>query len=361
MLFLGAALRMLGRAGSLAFAATPLIAALVAVFLTAGIDWAFSPRRVVPILEIKPIHADTVSSVAAQATLRSWSDLSLGVRLAGNDLVLISATQEPLREKAWRGLKWLLTIVVWLFAGSIIARSVALDVAGRNKSFPRCVRHAISRLPCSLGAVGIPLVATALLGLVIAVTGLPGVVGWWDESWVTLVSPIALVLGLIAAFLFAVLIIGWPFFAVASVVEDADSFGVLSRVYSFLISRPGIALLLAILGLLIGTALTEVARWLGELAQWLVLLSWQPILGIDAEHRAAAALAGWTILAVRTWASAVFWVLVTLIYLLLREVVDGAPIDLVTPDDDDRVPKDPFPVVGLAAMNQPPEELPPSS
>ena len=61
-------------------------------------------------------------------------------------------------------------------------------------------------------------------------------------------------------------------------------------------------------------------------------------------HSVANALLG-------TFEISLFWTNVTIIYLLLRATVDQRPFDQIAPDDSERSPRTPLPVVGIPATD----------
>ena len=59
----------------------------------------------------------------------------------------------------------------------------------------------------------------------------------------------------------------------------------------------------------------------------------------------------WSIRSVKGIGISYFWSATVVIYLLLRQEVDGVPVDRVAPDDELRPVRDPFPVVGIPATD----------
>jgi hypothetical protein len=51
--------------------------------------------------------------------------------------------------------------------------------------------------------------------------------------------------------------------------------------------------------------------------------------------------------------ASLFWTLVTIVYLFLRESVDGAPLSRIAGFDEPLRPHEPYPVVGIPAVTPP--------
>ena len=134
--------------------------------------------------------------------------------------------------------------------------------------------------------------------------------------------------------------------------DDCDGFGALSRSYSQLTGRPWNALGFAVIALLCGFVLLSFVSVLGVVTVWCGISS--TALGSGQERAERALMAPFASL-VRLVVSGIgisyFWAATTVISLLLRREVDGAPLERLSLDDDARPVRDPLPVVGIPATD----------
>jgi len=346
-------IRLLGRAPSYAFSATVLLAATLGI----GLTWALTGLlhllvgRALHIWPASPSAWHPASS-AGEWLMNIAGDL-LEPFLAVLQLVqFVLSPQLTLSTRFCIGLVGVCNLAVWLGVGAIIARAVAVQVAEvKWGSLPRTVTEALRRVPRCWGGVALPLGAIlGLWGLIFAL-GLPAIVPGLDQWWVTLLSPIGLIIGLAAAFLCLMIVVCWPWMAVSAAVEDADSFGVLSRCCSFLLSRPWLAMGLLVVVVVEGAILLLLLHWLLMWGQQLVLGAWVPTLRAEALQDAQNSLRAVAMFVYRAVATGLFWTLITLLYLIIRREVDGIPFETISGAERETPVKDPYPVVGIPATD----------
>jgi hypothetical protein len=140
-------------------------------------------------------------------------------------------------------------------------------------------------------------------------------------------------------------------------VEDCDSFGALSRTYSFVAGRPfhaawnvavsaiygGVVVALAggLLTLSLAALDNVLEGPLGTVERWQTVMNWSRFF------------ARWLFM---TFAVSLFWSLVVMNYLLLRQEVDRKPFDDIAPGPDEVTIRRDLPVVGIPAADLSPEQ-----
>lgn len=249
-------------------------------------------------------------------------------------------------------------LVVWSLFGTAICRAVAVMIAkDRTESFREAVQFAWPRWPLALGAPATPFAGIMAIGIALIVVAWLGRFPWLGTIALSLASPLLFLAGLAMEFLALVIILGWPLMVAAMGVEDCDGFGTLSRSYSFLAARPLMAAVNVAISAIVGGVLVAIAGGLltfgllaeanflevsiGTAERWATVMQWS--------HFFAQGL-------LLSFAASLFWTLVTLNYLLLREEVDGKPFDDIAPGVAEMsAPRD-LPVVGIPATDYRPVE-----
>jgi hypothetical protein len=242
------------------------------------------------------------------------------------------------------GLVWLMG--VWGFCGGAIARIACVQEAhARQPGIGEAVRFAWRTGPSLILAPIYPLVGLAFCSLTGIVFGLlyrvpagPAVAG------VLLFIPLAV--GLVMTLLVAALVAGWPLFHAALASGADDALDALSRTYSYLNQRLtsfALGITLAWVIGLVGLALVDgLAGGVIQLTRWSLSLS-GPGPHISALFSAAegdpatvaAATHRFWLTAVRllahAWIFSYFWTAAALLYLWLRQDVDGTPATVIDP------------------------------
>jgi hypothetical protein len=216
----------------------------------------------------------------------------------------------------------------------------------RRPSIAECLRFAKASAWPLVGPPLFPVVAAAACGVAGAVLGvlyrLP-IVGA-PVAGLTFFAPLGL--GFVMAILLIDLAAAWPLIHV-SVAADAESpLDVLSRAFGYVNRRPvrfvacaAIAWLVGAVGLLVVDALLRIAV---HLAAWGLNMTTSPeiVAGLvrpDRDVSSLDTLAGtvpffWTRVVKalgHAWVYAYFWSAATMIYLILRQDVDGTPMAVV--------------------------------
>jgi hypothetical protein len=169
----------------------------------------------------------------------------------------------------------------------------------------------------------------------------------------SIVWPLVLLGGFMMAFLLIGLFFGFPLMWGSISAEGTDAFGALSHAYSYVYQRPLKYLLYAVMAAIIGVPGWYLVSWFAE---WILKLSvwgitwgsgvdqWANIQGPQSMGRiadtGAAIIVFWTN-CVYTLAFAFifsfFWSASTVIYFLLRRLVDATELDeIYMPDEPDQ-------------------------
>lgn len=248
---------------------------------------------------------------------------------------------------------FLFAIGLWSLVGTILSRRAAMLFTGEMEStMKNAIQYALRRWHSSAMAPLTPLFAASIAALVAATYGVIGRLPLVGALWLLLGSPFIAILAGAMAFLLLVTAIGWPLMVAAVATDDCDSFGALSRAYSGLTSKPWHALGFLAVMLLVGVVLMLVVNLFAETAFWCAMTSVAAGSGQDrAQTSLLMPLSILMHLVIQGIGGSFFWSAATISYLLLRQQVDGVPLDKVAADDECRPVRDPLPVVGIPATD----------
>jgi hypothetical protein len=331
-----------------------LIAALGLGLLQVG--WLIVDRLMPGVEPVVPdvIGAATESAVELAPEAWSWSRISgLPWRVAEPVRVMtapLAALLDP--GASWRTmlrallcLMWL--VVVWGIFGGALARIAIVQVASlRLTGITESLRYSLRRAGPLVLAPCCPLLALVFCAAIVA---LFGVLYWVPVAGpvlagVFLVLPLAA--GLVMALLAAGLVVGWPLMQAAVAAGADDALDALSRTFSYLnqrIAALGAAVALAWLQGTIALFFVELlAGGVIRLTHWSLGLA-APATQIAAmfggSDASAGAVAGvthglWLVgvgLLAHGWIYSFYWTAAALIYLWLRQDVDGTPWEETEP------------------------------
>jgi hypothetical protein len=241
---------------------------------------------------------------------------------------------------------------LWTIAGVALCRATAVQFCREEgPSFRHSLQWSFRRCPSSLGSLLTPLGFLLMVGIVVAGLSLPGIVPGLGTLWLKMVAPVqtVLVYGLLA--ILALLPLLWPLIVAAVAVDDSDAFDAFSRSFSLITSRPWATL--ALLALCAGATVV-----IGKILEYLAMIT--PactqqfcgfFLGESGKLTMQVSVGYWSRIVVATILSSLFWSHVTIVYLFLRQAVDGTPLDTLAGYDDDMRFREAFPVVGIPAVN----------
>jgi hypothetical protein len=277
----------------------------------------------------------------------------------------------------------LLCLAAWALFGGAVYRIAALHAAREEKiSAVQAMQFSLGKFFSFLTAPLVPLAIVVVLGLLLALGGLLGNLGGLGAILVGVLFFVAIVVGLVVAFLLVGLTAGGALMYPTIAVEGSDSFDAISRSFSYVFARPwrsilygGVALvhgalcylfvrLFAFLALVaahtfVGWGIWTGGRKLGEGATRLDVLWTAPTFqnlhewtwaAMSGTEKLGAVLVGlWVYLVIGGVAAFLLSYLAsstTVIYYLLRRKVDATDLDDVYVEEG---PVEPAPEPAAAA------------
>lgn len=242
-------------------------------------------------------------------------------------------------------------VLVWAIFGTAISRSVALKLAGEEPIGPvGALAYGSRKWPPAFNSVVFVLVGIAALSVPGALLGL-AMRTEWGLAVAGAIWPLVLLGAVVLAILAVGLVAAWPLMVAAIGVERGDSFQAISTAFSYLYQRPLHYAFYLLVGLLVAFPTLAAAGLLADATGTLAM--WAASFGMGHD-RATAVVEGlsatgplaetWGLGALRFWtrglASLVgsfgwgyFWAIATAAYLVLRQDVDGTPLDEVVLDE----------------------------
>ena len=322
------------------------------------LESATGPRGSNFAIRVEPIASVEFTDLSVPLPLlaRPWCDVLASAREALRP-TQSSVRPAPASRRGRAAFDCVWAVAVWSLFGLAICRLAAVQFARDEAgSFRHATQFGVSRWRRAVASPLIPLAAAAIVMLPVLVMAWLGRLPFVGTTWLMLASPALLACGFIIAVLLLAAALGWPLMIAAIAVDDCDGFGGLSRSYSLWTGRPAYAAWCAV-----------VAAVFGSVFHSLVSLALGWTLAITLSIATSGAGSDWsaetlttccTLLVQGLLASfgiSLFWTSVTIIYLLLRQSIDKMPLDRIAPSDQERPPRDPLPVVGMPAMNEPPQ------
>lgn len=267
------------------------------------------------------------------------------------------------------------TLLVWSFAGGLITRLAAYELALRERlALGRGVEFVGKKWRSFLAAPLIPLVGVVLL----AIPGLIfGLLSRWSAG--AAIAGLFWPLALLAGFLLALLLIGlasaWPLLFAGVSFEGNDAYDSLGRAYNYVYQRP-----LHYLFYLAVVAAVGVLAWfvVANLFAAIVSLTfWTASWGGASEALAAATQpelasgGGVGSALMRFWVECLkllgagylfsyFWTAISATYLLLRRHVDATELDDVFVEEEPEQLAAPLPPIATEPPAAPPAATPPA-
>ncbi|OPX25115.1 MAG: hypothetical protein B1H04_00700 [Planctomycetales bacterium 4484_123] len=299
---------------------------------------------------------------------------------------------------------FLFCLAVWSVLGGAICRIAALHAALEEKiSISAALKFGLSKGLSFFSAPLLPIAIAVFLGLLVALGGLVGAIPFVGEWFVAVLFGLALLAGVVMAFLLVGLAAGWPLMWPTIAVEGSDGFDAISRSFSYVFERPfqyGLYWLVAavygtvcylfvrLFAFVVLAATHCWAGWAMKLAarpgyaegagkldvMWAAPKFWsfhgpmQAEAMTRSEYWASWVLAGWVYLVaavVLAFLVTFFLSAATNIYFLLRQKVDATDLDdvYVEEEAEEQVPPDQAEQAPVSAAPQPPAgqpESPPS-
>ena len=258
-------------------------------------------------------------------------------------------TAAPAAAAALARVGWF--VLVWAIFGTAISRCVALKLAGEEPIGPvGALAYGSTKWPPAFNSVLFVLVGIAALSVPGALLGL-AMRTEWGLSLAGAVWPLVLLGAVVLAILAVGLVAAWPLMVAAIGVERGDSFQAISTAFSYLYQRPLHYAFYLLVGLLVAVPALAAAGLFADATGTLAM--WAASFGMGHERTAAVVeglgAAGpladtWGLGALRFWTRGLasllasfgwgyFWAIATAAYLVLRQDVDGTPLDEVVLDE----------------------------
>lgn len=284
-------------------------------------------------------------------------------------------------QTAYLWTRWLWALAVWSVFGGAIARLAALEIARDERGgLVASLGFAMRRFLSLFSAPLLPAAGILLLLAVCAVAGLLGRIAYAGPWIVAVAWGIFLLVAFLIVLIAVALAVGWPLMVAAVAAENSDAFDGFSRAFSYLFSRPWLALWCIALSLVLGMALVAVVDTAVVLVEAvaeravavgmgdarLQNLSTEPpryfstdrdVLsgGVDrSATNASGVVAAWlAVLATVAvgFAASYFWSAATVIYFVLRRADDGTEFDDVWQGEVEE--DDLLPLAGIASGDLP--------
>lgn len=356
------------RAAGAAFSPTViLLAAVGAAAVWAGWSAADRAGLVVPAATLAPtdgglaLPSPSGIAVTVDPLAPSGSTLGWMPRIAGwlpaqvteaARLVAIPfrpTTTAPVAGAALARVGWF--VLVWAIFGTAISRCVALRLAGEEPiGLVGAVAYGSSKWPPAFNSVVFVLVGIAALSVPGALLGL-AMRTEWGLSLAGAVWPLVLLGSVVLAILAVGLVAAWPLMVAAIGVERGDSFQAISTAFSYLYQRPLHYAFYLLVGLLVAVPTLAAAGLFadatGTLAMWATSFGMghdRTVAVVDGLAATGPLADAWGLGALRFWTRGLasllasfgwgyFWAIATAAYLVLRQDVDGTPLDEVVLDE----------------------------
>ena len=257
-------------------------------------------------------------------------------------------------------LRFALALAVWSLFGVAICRLAAIQFARDEVgSFRRATQLGVSRWSRAVVSPVIPLALATVVMFCVSCLVLPSHLPLIGHVWLYVAAPALLAGGCAVVVLLLTAALGWPLMIAAIAADDCDGFGGLSRSYSLCTGRPAHAFGFAVVALAFESFVLTIATLFLDNA--IVMVQYGAALATSDPTQIATVSRACGLVAeclLGTFEVSLFWTSAMIVYLLLREAVDQMPLDRLAPDDSERPPRNPLPVVGILATDAAPAETP---
>jgi hypothetical protein len=174
----------------------------------------------------------------------------------------------------------LAALAVWALFGGAVYRIAALQAAREEKiSMAQALRFSAGKFLGFFTAPLIPLAVVGLLGALLVIGGAVGNIPGFGPVFIGVMSFLAIILGLVMAFILVGLVGGLPLMYPTIAVEGSDSFDAISRSYAYAFERPWRLIFYSIVALVYGSlcwlfvrlfayVALAVSQWFSQLLLW---------------------------------------------------------------------------------------------
>lgn len=344
----------IGRAVGCALAPSHLLLAFVAALLIRLWQQWLLP----PMLEIQSLDA-LAGTWLVPAIVATIQDVTLPIQQ-----IILPWTMLTMPEVRWftRLLASSLPLFLGTWVGIVLCRSTAIQICrDEPPTLLRNMRWGFRHGLSCIAGLGVPAGAMVVLLGITALFLLPGFI--LGDSWHFFSAPGVMVFAVLSAGLTLVLPVLWPLMVAGTAVDQADGFGAFSRSFSYVATFVWSALLLLVLNLIVAGVTIQVSEVVIETARKIVSGILRALHSPTSANSALIVMDWALILLRQAIVTSLFWSHATVIYLLLRQMVDGTPLDVLAGYEDDMRFHEPYPVVGIpsAAAHSPPAASTPSS
>jgi hypothetical protein len=350
------ALRFLPRAASIAFAPWPLLISLTCSLLLLPTTW------LTPVLERSDLPAEISSEMVylpgdpplGKPTLGDFeiSHVPTPSLLTWIQASPIPAT--PLRlPKTWSLSAWTAILLTWVISSLTalsLTRYTARAIAQRDIGIRQLFLEAGRGWFTLLAALALLLAGYVAMQLVLALLMLLVNIPVLGTTLAVLETPLTITFSLLAGIAMLLIVWGWPVLAAAWAIDDCDGFGTISRTVGYGTVGFFTALTTGVVAYAIAMVLTLFLQLLLS-AAFSAGVEWSPTLleDVPGSTWVGTLQMGLGVVGQAVQIS-IAWTLITAWVLQIRQTVDALPPDAPEIFDRGSLPRETYPVVGLAAV-----------
>lgn len=342
----------LGRALGCAIAPLPL-----GIAILASLTWSL---LIVPIFSVQSNDFDGWVSKALVVSGADGLELQPSVSLAPP---LAAVAPWPRSWFAWNTIRQLLGVLMgyalWTIAGVVIARATAVQMC-RDEAPPlrETLKWGLRKLISGVGALLTSMGLIGLLACAVFLLALPGTVPALGVAWLQVIVPVQVMTAVALSALLLLLPVLWAMIVAALAADDSDSFDAFSRGFSLISTHPWLTFGLVVICFLITCVLANLAHLVIDFAGTSVFNLSATVFGPDREQLLLKLIPWWCGVFEAGFLSSLFWAHATIVYLFLRQAVDGTPLDALAGYELDTRFREPYPVVGMPAVKLADEQQP---
>jgi hypothetical protein len=194
----------------------------------------------------------------------------LGSLLGGLLAIVWLVTMHPLYALIFLTI----SILTWAYCGGALCRIAAMQATRDERiGLTEATRFSCSKLTDFVFAPIFPFGLIAIAGFVLFVGGLVGMIPWLGDLLVGAFFVLALLVGLVMAFLFIGGVTGFSLFYPTIVVENSDCFDAFSRSFAYIYGRPWKSALYMLVAIAYAAVCLVFVKLFTRITLWLVFAS----------------------------------------------------------------------------------------